>query len=276
MKNLIVKSIGNCYNILSYLSKKTAANKALYLFTKPRKGRKFNEEQRDFLGTAFQEECRFENKKIMTYRWLGKKSTILLIHGWESNSYRWKSLILELKKKGHTIVALDAPGHGSSGSRFFNAVLYSEFINVVANRFRPEIIIGHSVGGMATSFFQNKYQPQFIKKIILLEAPSEFTDVLKRYTDMLGYNQRITEQLNLTIIERFGERPENFSTARYLENTGSKGLIIHDEKDTIIPYSDALLIKNSFKNSLLITTSGLGHSLNDETVSAHIYEFIDA
>ncbi len=276
MKNLIVKCIGNYYNVISYLSKKQAADKALYLFTKPRNGRKLNEAQREFLDTAFQEEYKYGKHTIMTYRWLGDKTTILLVHGWESNSYRWKNLILELKKKGHNIVALDAPGHGNSGSRFFNAILYSEFINVVAQRFKPEIIIGHSVGGMASAFFQNKYQLESIEKMILLGAPSEFTDVLKRYTDMLGYNQRITNQLNLTIVDRFGDKPENFSTAKYLENIKPKGLIIHDELDTIIPYSDALLIKNSFKDSVLITTKGLGHSLNDESVAAHIYDFIEA
>lgn len=276
MKNLIVKSIGGYYNVISYLSKKLAADKALYLFTKPRKGQKFSEEQQEFLDTAYQEEYKFGKHAIMTYRWLGDKPTILLVHGWESNSFRWKNLVLELKKKGHNIVALDAPAHGNSGSHFFNAMLYSEFINVVATRFRPEIIIGHSVGGMATAFFQNKYQLDSVKKMILLGAPSEFTDVLKRYTDMLGYNQRVTNQLNLTIVERFGDQPENFSTAKFLEKIDSKGLIIHDELDTIIPYSDALLIKNSFKNSILITTTGLGHSLNHESVAAHIYDFIEA
>jgi pimeloyl-ACP methyl ester carboxylesterase len=275
MKNLIIKFIGNYYNFISYLSLSQAANNALYLFTKPRKGRKLSEEQSEFLGTAYQEEYKYKDHAIMTYRWLGDKPTILLAHGWESNSFRWKNLVLELKKKGHNVVSLDAPGHGNSGSRFFNAVLYSEFINIVATRFQPEIIIGHSVGGMSTVFFQNKYQLNSVKKLILLGAPSEFTDVLKRYTDMLGYNQRITKQLNLTIIERFGDRPENFSTAKYLEGINSKGLIIHDELDSVIPYSDALLIKNSFKNSTLITTNGLGHSLNDESVSNHIYAFIE-
>lgn len=275
MKSLIVKVIGRCNNLVSYLSVDKAANNALYLFTKPRSGRKLSEEQYEFLGTAYQKEFKYETHTIMTYRWLGEKSTILLAHGWESNSFRWKNLVTELRKKGHNIIALDAPGHGNSGSRFFNAILYSEFINVVANRFQPEIIIGHSVGGMSTAFFQNKYQLDSVKKIILLGAPSEFTDVLKRYTDMLGYNQRITKQLNLTIVERIGGKPENFSTAKYLEGINSKGLIIHDEHDTIIPYSDALLIKNSFKNSKLITTKGLGHSLNDESVTNHIYEFIE-
>ena len=276
MKHLIVKFIGNYYNLISYLSKQQAANKALFLFTTPKKGKKYTEEQQEFLGTSYQEELKFGKHSIMTYRWLGEKTTILLVHGWESNSCRWKQLIVELKKRKYNVIALDAPAHGNSGSRFFNAILYSEFINVVANRFNPEIIIGHSVGGMATAFFQKKYQLNSIQKIILLGAPSEFKDVLKRYTDMLGYNQRITNQLNLTIVDRFGDNPENFSTAKFLESNETKGLIIHDELDKIIPYSDALLIKNSFKNSTLITTNGLGHSLNDETVAAHIYEFIEA
>lgn len=276
MKNLIIKFVGSYYNIISYLSRKQAADKALYLFTTPRKGRNLNEEQLEFLGSSYQEELKFGNHTIMTYRWLGEKPTILLVHGWESNSYRWKNLIVQLKKKGHNIIALDAPAHGNSSSRFFHAVLYSEFINVVANRFKPEIIIGHSVGGMSSVFFQNKYQMPSIQKMVLLGAPSEFTDVLNRYTKMLGYNQRITNQLNLTIIDRFGDKPENFSTSKFSESIQSKGLIIHDELDKIIPYSDALLIKKSFKNSILITTSGLGHSLNDETVAAHIYDFIDA
>ena len=94
--------------------------------------------------------------------------------------------------------------------------------------------------------------------------------------DMLGFNYRIINQLNINILERFGDTPENFSTAKYLETINSKGLIIHDELDKIIPYDDALLIKNSFKDSILITTKGLGHSLNDETVSKHIHEFIEA
>ncbi len=274
MKHMLVKMIGGYYNMISYLSKNQAADKALYLFTRPRNGRKLTEIQQEFLGTAFQEECKYGKHIIMTYRWLGTKPTILLAHGWESNSYRWKNMVYELHKKGHNVIALDAPAHGNSGCRFFNAILYAEFINVVANRFQPEIIIGHSVGGMSTAFFQHKYQLDSVKKLVLLGAPSEFTDVLKRYTDMLGYNQRITKQLILNIIERFGDKPENFSTARYLESINSEGLIIHDELDGIIPYSDALLIKNSFKNSKLITTKGLGHSLNDPSVSNHIYEFI--
>ncbi|MEO8772785.1 MAG: alpha/beta hydrolase [Gelidibacter sp.] len=275
MKELLVKLVGNYINMLSYVSKPYAADKAMYLFTKPRAG-KISEEQSDFLHTAYQEELNYENHHIMTYRWLGIKQTILLTHGWESNSARWKKLIIALKEKGFNVVALDAPAHGRSGSSVFNAILYAEFINVVAKRFSPDIIIGHSVGGMASAYFQHKYQFTQLKKIILLGSPSEFQDVFKRYTDMLGYNQRMVSQLRHTILDRYGSPADTFSTAKFLTNITSEGLIIHDEDDRIIPYNDALLIKNSFKNSRLITTKGLGHSLMDASVAEHIYAFIDA
>ncbi len=275
MKEILVKLVGNYINMLSYVSKPYAAEKAMYLFTKPRAG-KINEEQSDFLHTAYQEELKYDKYPIMTYRWLGTKQTILLTHGWESNSARWKKLIIALKNKGFNVVALDAPAHGRSGSSVFNAILYAEFINVAANRFSPDIIIGHSVGGMASAYFQHKYQFTQLKKIILLGSPSEFQDVFKRYTDMLGYNQRMVSQLQHTILERYGSPADTFSTAKFLATIQSEGLIIHDEDDRIIPYNDALLLKDSFKNSQLITTKGLGHSLMDPSVAEHIYAFIDA
>ena len=73
----------------------------------------------------------------------------------------------------------------------------------------------------------------------------------------------------------FGSEPETFSTARYAKTLHSQGLIIHDEDDPVIPYSDALLIQSNFKNSALITTKGFGHSLNHKNVTLHISEFIE-
>ncbi|WP_335974404.1 alpha/beta hydrolase [Gaetbulibacter jejuensis] len=275
MKQLLAKFLGFSLNMLSYISKSFAANRALALFSMPLKG-KATEEQTEFLETSFREELMYDNIPIMTYRWVGKNKTILLLHGWESNSARWKNLILNLKKKDYNIIAIDAPAHGKSGGTSFNAMLYSEFINVAVLKFKPEIIIGHSVGGMASIFFQYKYQIPFIKKFILLGAPSEFKDILGRYTKMMGYNQRINTKINSIILERFGVKPEEFSSSEYIKQNNSEGLIIHDEQDQIIPYKDALLIKSSFKNSKLITTQGMGHSLNNDTVTSYINDFIDA
>lgn len=273
MKNLLVKFVGSYINLISYISKTFAANKALNIFTKPRKGR-ILKYQVDFLDTAFNEELTYKDQQIMTYRWLGTKDTILLVHGWESNSHRWKPYVGELNKKGYSVVALDAPAHGRSGSKTFNALLFAEYINVAVKRFKPTIIIAHSIGGMATAAFQNKYKIESLEKIILLGAPSEFKDIISRYVTLLGYNNLVSKKLNQIIFNRFGMQANTISSAKLLKNTKTKGLIIHDKEDTIIPYNDALLLNNSYPNSTLITTEGFGHSLNDTSIREHIYNFL--
>jgi pimeloyl-ACP methyl ester carboxylesterase len=277
MRYLLVKTIGLYLNILSVFSSKYAAKKALNLFSKPRNRKaKITEEQSNFLNTAFREELLYNDNAIMTYRWLGKKQTILFAHGWESNSSRWRTFINPLQKLNYDIIALDAPAHGNSGSTFFNAILYAEFINVVVKKFNPTILIGHSVGGMASVFSLHKYQFKAIERMILLGTPSELTDVFKRYVDMMSYNKSIKKQIHNITFERFGKYPKDFSTARFLEEVTFEGLIIHDEKDPIIPYNEAVLINNSFKNSQLITTQHLGHSLNDNEIAAQVKNFLNS
>ena len=273
MKDFIVKLIGFYFNLLSFFSSKYAAKKALNLFSTPRKG-KISEAQSNFLDTAFKEELSHNQNTIMTYRWCGEKQTVLLAHGWESNSARWKNIIKTFQQLNFNIIALDAPAHGDSGSKSFNALLYAEFINVVVKKFNPSIFIGHSVGGMATVFSCHKYKFATIKKMILLGTPSELTDVFKRYVLMMSYNKSIERQINNLAFERFGKYPKDYSTAKFLEKATFEGLIIHDEKDPIIPYSDSTLIKNSFEKSKLITTQNLGHSLNNNEVTNHITDFI--
>ena len=52
--------------------------------------------------------------------------------------------------------------------------------------------------------------------------------------------------------------------------------IIHDKKDRIISYKDALHISKHYKNSKLIKTVGFGHGLKNEQVYKHILEFLNA
>lgn len=272
---IIQKTIGFIINLVSLFSTRGAANMALYLFTTPRKGH-VNEKQSDFLDTSFREELLVNGIPVMTYRWLGNGKTILLAHGWESNASRWQYLIEPLKKLNYNIIALDAPAHGRSGSKRFDAILYSNFINGVAQKFNPDIIIGHSVGGMATAFSQDKLQALKIRKLILIGTPSEYTAVLKRYFKMMSYSNRTIKAINKLISERFQAEPMSFSTSKSLETIELEGLIIHDKSDNVIPYGDALLINRSFKNSKLVTTEGYGHSMNDEYISNYIYEFLES
>ncbi len=271
----IVKTIGAILNLISYISPSYAAKKALNLFATPRKGR-VTDAEIPFLDTAFKKEVTYQDLEIMTYRWPGKNKTVLLAHGWESNSSRWSFLVKQLKPFDYNIVAIDAPAHGNSCGNQFNAILYSECINVVVNTFKPKIIIGHSVGGMASVFFQNKYQFTGLEKLILLGAPAHFEGVFKRYADMLGYNSKIREGLDKLVLKRFNQLPSYFSAARFSETISTKGLIIHDKHDKIIPFEDALLYQKHYANAELIETKGLGHGLKGEKITKIIIQFINS
>ena len=275
MSSFVIKSIGNALNATSLISSKYASKKAISLFASPRKGR-YSEEQKRIVSSALFEVLKYDNLEIATYRWVGKNKTVLLAHGWESNTSRWHYILEGLKAQDYNIIALDAPAHGRSGGKQFNAILYSEFINIVAQKFQPEVLIGHSVGGMASVFSMHNHQLPSIKKMVLLGAPAHFTGVFSRYKTMMGYNNRISKGLDRIVLERFGQPVDYYSAATFTESIEALGLIIHDKKDRIIPYEDAQLFAKRFRNSELITTTGFGHSLKDESLTTKVIEFINS
>ena len=270
---ILYKIIGFLINLISLISPKLGGHIALTFFSRPQKGR-IKEKDYDFLNTAFKEELNHEKYSVMTYRWVGNNKTILLAHGWESNSARWMNLIKQLRAHDYNIIALDAPAHGRSGSKSFNAILYSEFIHIVANKFDPDVIIGHSVGGMASVFYQHKYQNPELEKLVLLGAPSNFRDVFKRYIKLMSYNRIVDKAMSRIVEKKYGHLPDYFSAADFAKEIEAKGLIIHDEKDRVIPYTDAKHLEEGFRNAQLVTTQGYGHSLNNDTVTKHIKAFI--
>lgn len=275
MKNILSKIIGLKINIIALLFGRFAGKIALFLFTHPFKGR-VTESHSDFLDTSFIEDLSYNDLSVRTYRWLGKKPTVLLAHGWESNTYRWNELIAILKKSDYNIIGIDAPAHGRSGSKRFNAILYSEFIHVAAKRFKANVIIGHSAGGMSAIIQQDKYQNPNLKKLILLGSPSNLKNVILRYAKLMGYSKKVIKALESLIQERFGHPTSYYNSSRFSKNITAKGLIIHDEKDAIIPFSDATDYELHYKNSKLIKTSSCGHSLNNQVVFNHILEFIES
>ena len=270
---LLYKTIGLTINLMSYISPKISGRLAWSIFSTPLKGR-IREADFDFLDTAFKEELNQGDLPVMTYRWLGKNKTILLAHGWESNSARWKLLINRLKKYDYNIIAVDAPAHGRSGSKQFNAILYSEFINVAAKKFNPDVIVGHSVGGMAAIFYLHKYKNLDLEKLVLLGAPSNYTGVFKRYVKMMGYNDIVYKQIGKIVLKKYGHLLDYFSAAEFTKSINTTGLIIHDQNDEVIPFNDAKHFQQYYKNAQLIPTKGLDHSLNNEKVFEHINDFI--
>jgi pimeloyl-ACP methyl ester carboxylesterase len=273
MDKYLQKFISLGINLLSYIFPAFAAKLAVLLFSIPRDA-KIDDEGIQYLSLANQKNIKYNGFKIKTYHWKGNRDTILLVHGWDSNSFRWKDLIELLKEDNYNLISIDAPAHGASGSKIFNAPLYSECLNEVITRFKPQVIVGHSVGATASVIALKNHKLPYIEKIVLLGAPSNLAISVGNYVNMMNYNSRVSQAINQYYLKHFNHLPEYYCAENFYKNLQPKGLIIHDRRDNIISFKEALDIHRVYKNSELIKTIGLGHRLKSEKVYQHILDFL--
>jgi predicted alpha/beta hydrolase family esterase len=269
MKKLIVFTVSITIKVISFFSSSLAAKYCLYIFTKPRKGRA-NVYQKNFLEKNL---LKNTSLNFPIYNWPGGNKTLLLIHGWESNSARWKPLINELHNLNLNIYAIDAPGHGLNKEKTFNVISYSKLITEVINKTKPDYIVAHSIGTMsaAKGLFNANHK---IEKLVLLAPVNNFNFILKEFQRILLIPKKTIESLIRLINIKYHTNPVTYKTSNYTPKDSV--LIIHDKQDKIIPYSEALEILNTHQKHILKTTTNLGHRLKSKQVLGLIKDYLSA
>lgn len=275
IQKIIAKSIGGYINLVSHIAPKKSMQLSYKFFSEPRKGKINPTSIPNTLLKTILHEHTINGKKFHSYHWQGNEDVILLVHGWESNASRWKKIIPHLKKTGRTIIAMDAPAHGLNNDKEFNVVLYSEFINVIVQKYNPNIVIGHSIGGNALAYYQ-KYYSNKIKKMVLLGAPSDFKVIMKNYFEILGLNNKVQEQFQSYVEDRFNINVDEFSTSKFLEDSSILGMLVHDQEDFIVLLEEGKKISKSWTTAKYIETRGLGHSMHDANLYDKIVKFIES
>ena len=271
---ITTKSYGAYINLLCFIAPKKATLLAYSLFSQPRKGKLNATNLPSFLAEAEKETFDKNGQLFQTYLWKGDEKIIFLIHGWESNSARWKKLIPHLVETGHTIIAIDAPAHGLSEGKEFNVFQYAAYIDIVAKKYTPNYIIGHSIGGKTSIYYQATYQNPTIEKMVLLGAPSDFKVIFENYIKLLSLNSRMVALLHQHYWDYFQIKVEHFSAKHFASIITAKGFVIHDVEDKIVLYKEGEKIINHWKAAVLETTKGLGHSLQNKEVYKKIVDFL--
>lgn len=261
-------------NTLAHFSELKAGQLTTKLFFSPRKG-KLTDDNRQTLSSATWETLSLRDMSIQTYRWEGGKDTILLAHGWESNAARWQQMVKKLRKSGYTVVAMDAPAHGESGSPYFNAFLYSEMIAVVAQHIAPVAIIGHSVGAFSTAYYAAHNLHPSVKRLVLLASPSELNQIFDKFLDFFQVNNKVRRGFYENLKQKFGKPIEYFSIKERVKSLTVKGLIVHDKTDDICLFVDGENIHANWKGSEFIITEGYGHTLRNDKVYSMVVEYLN-
>ena len=264
-------------NGLSIFSEKRAGNQTVRFFGSPRKGL-LTASDTAYLKAAKWEILPFNEQDIQTYHWQGTGQRVLLAHGWESNSARWKPLIALLQAENFDIVSMDAPRHGATGGRYFGAVLYGEMMNIVVDRYKPTVIIGHSIGGFTTTYYLNRFEKKkrdpSVSHLILLATPSNLRYIFDIFLDFVGVNKIVRKGYYAEFSRLAGGTTEEFTAENFCKDLTLKSLIIHDKTDDIAPFSDSIKIHTALKDSEYIITEGYGHRLQDAFIYEKIIDFL--
>jgi pimeloyl-ACP methyl ester carboxylesterase len=272
---LLPMAYGQYFNLLALFSEKKVAKKAFELFITVRKGRVLPK-QYDYLEVAKNEVLEIGEHLVQTYRWPGNKETVLLVHGWESNSFRWRNLIGKLQEADYTIIAFDAPGHGHSSGKQLHLPLYADCIQKVIDVHDPAYLIAHSFGGMAILYNEFLQKNAGVHKMVTIASPSEFHEIFTHYQNLLGFNNRVLQALEDLVLNRFGAGVRDFSSSIFVKNNTKKGLLIHDELDQLAPFHASEKVYAAWQRSQFIRTKGLGHSLHQDAINKQIISFLES
>ena len=264
---------GAYLNAISLLSIKKASEKGFRILLTPRKGRVLPH-QESFLNEAKDRKVSIGDITLQVYRWYGKKETVLLLHGWESNSFRWRNLIGKLQGEDYNIIAFDAPAHGYSTGKLFHVPLFTECTRIIVDLYGPKNIIGHSVGGMTAIYSQYKYPRPSVEKIVGIGAPSNLSGFMRQFQRTLQLNKKVMHGLDHYFEDQFNFNTTEFSLDRFVPHIQQKGLLIHDVLDTITPFQGSASLHRNWPESKLVKTEGLGHSMHQDLVNEHIMRFL--
>ncbi len=277
--NTKIKIIRLYFKILSALSPKFAAQKALDLFASPRL-KKVRDREREFFEKSEIIRLKNEPEDIIIYQ-LGNKDDkpILMVHGWDSNPGSMSGIAFKLVEKGFRVLVLNVPAHGISKEKYTNMIDVSELIRKIMQemKFPDKIsIISHSFGSGAVSFALEKCKIG-VDKLAFVTTSENIIDIFDEFKDFIGISDKVYRLMNKIIEDRYNLKLESLVVSDALKNSKfNQLLLVHDEEDKILPFANSASINRQIPNSTLIPTKGKGHYriLWDKDVIDNVVKFI--
>jgi hypothetical protein len=274
MQKVIVYLLSNYLRLVNSISPRLGGKHAFLLFCYPFP-LKFKKYQSDFLKTSHFSFLDFEGKRIAQYRWGSGEKVILCLHGWQSNSFRWKKYVEVLDKKKYTMICLDAPAHGRSDGVLFNVPMYARLIQQFLEQNKVDSILSHSLGAFSTMYLLSNYPLLSPPKVIALGTPSYADSFIDEFIRVLNLSSKARRNLVTYFTNYSGLKTNDFDSKLFAKNQKSFGLIVHDINDKEAPFEYAKEMAKIWPKSRFLGTEGFGHKLRDDSVVQEVIKFID-
>ncbi len=207
----------------------------------------------------------FELNKTQIYGWIWKPAQsngkkVLIVHGFNSYSYKFEKYVLLLLGNGFEVLAFDAPAHGLSGGKRINALLYSEMILKIDKLYGSLYgIMAHSIGGLAASLAAEKMNS--LQKLVLIAPATETNTAIDHFFKFIQLPDSLKSNFEEVLVDIAQKPIAHFSVSRAIRQITANTLWLHDTEDKICPFSDAVPVQQmNLPHVRFHVTKGLGHS----------------
>ncbi len=201
---------------------------------------------------------------------------VLMLHGWEGRATQFAHFVQPLLEQGRQVIALDAPGHGESPGSESNAILFAYAAMEAAAEIRNlEAVVGHSMGAGALAYALSLGLNT--ERVVLLGGPASLRSVLERYADGVNLQAAARPHFFQLIQRHTGVHPDEVDIRALADGYRHlPALIVHDRRDTLVPFSDGEAVAHHWPHAEFMPTDGLGHwrILTDAAVVARVTSFL--
>ena len=213
---------------------------------------------------------------IAAWTW-GSGPSVLLVHGWNGRGMQLGNLVDPLISAGYQVIAFDAPGHGQSGAKHTHLLQIRDVILALSQRHGPfHTAIGHSFGVAALSAAVTS--GMMVANLVAISSPGGLNRLIQRYCEAMHIPANTEHCLRQRLERRIGEPLwQQFAESYPLNNMVERSLIIHDKEDNWVDWRESEKLNQSWPNSELLLTEGLGHGriLRAPALKRKIIDFID-
>ena len=212
--------------------------------------------------------------------------TVAFVHGWGHDAGRMAKLAAHVVARGMTALLVDLPGHGRTGPvASYNAALMVDDLRAVRDwiakrdelRGLPAAILGFSFGGLG-AYVAASRDPRWAA-LVVVAAPLGTMEAARIYLDDKGLPGKwLDGMVRRSFIRAIGVDPESFDAAQNLGSIRVPVLIVHGEKDEVVPVWHAERLEAAIPAGLatVVRVAAVGHSgvLDDGAVGARVAGFL--
>ncbi|HEX8506644.1 MAG TPA: alpha/beta fold hydrolase [Hymenobacter sp.] len=216
------------------------------------------------LADARRRTVAFATGPVAVYEWgPAAAPAVVLVHGWEHRASFWRAWVPPLLAAGHRVVAMDGPAHGASGGLQVTLTDFGGAVQAVVDAVGAvRAIVAHSFGAASVAGMPVRLPAGAqLARLVLLSAPVGPRAVAGRFADFLYLSNDFVARFVEYVEQATGRPVDSFAAAASGPAIGAeKVLVLHDEDDEIIPFSEGRQIAAAWPGAVLHATRGLGHN----------------